>query len=155
MTAQEIRDAIAASQELQALVPDTTALAAALSVGRTEVYSRLVSARGMAADYFGGPVGAEVILMKLEGAATALKASAEQADKVLGSLISRQLGFLSGDGLDFGYPALRGMLDQFAAGGILTAEEVVGLKAIATRPLPVSEHDVRHAIYNDNGTLKV
>ena len=59
MKAQEIRDAIAASQELQALVPDTTALAAALSVGRTEVYSRLVSARGMAADYFGGPVGAE------------------------------------------------------------------------------------------------
>ena len=155
MTAQEIRDAIAASAELQALVPDTTALAAALSVGRTEVYSRLVSARGMAADYFGGPVGAEVILMKLEGAATALKASAEQADKVLGSLIARQLGFLSGDGLDFGSPALRGMLDQFAAGGILTAEEVAGLKAIATKSAPVPEFDVRVAIFNDDGTLRV
>ena len=155
MTAQEIRAAIAASQELQALVPDTVALAAALSVGSTEVYSRLVSARGMAADYFGGPVGAEVVLMKLEGAAVALKASATQADKVLGSLIARQLGFLAGEGLDFGSPALRGMLDQFAAGGILTAEEVAGLKAIATRPAPVSEFDVRVAIFADDGTLRV
>lgn len=155
MTPQEIRAAIAASPELQALVPDTHALADALSVGRTEFYSRLVSARGMAAEFPGGPIGAEVVLMKLEGAAAALKASETQNDKVLGSLISRQLVFLAGDGLDFGSPALRGMLDQFAVGGILTAEEVAGLKGIATRPAPVPEFDVRRAIFADDGTLRV
>lgn len=155
MTPQEIRDAITASPELSALVPDTTAIAAALSVGRTEVYSRLVSARGMAAEFPGGPIGAEVVLMKLEGAATALKASEVDADKVLGSLIARQLGFLAGEGLDFGSDALRGMLDQFAAGGILTADEVSGLKGIATQPAPIREFDVRVAIFADNGALRV
>lgn len=155
MTPEEIRAAIAASPELKALVPDTQALASALSVGRTEIYSRLVSARGMAAEFPGGPIGAEVVLMKLEGAAAALKASEAQNDKVLGSLIARQLVFLAADGLDFGSPALRTTLDQFAASSILTDDEVVGLKAIATRPAPVPEFDVRRAIFADDGTLRV
>lgn len=155
MTPQEIRDAIEASAELQALVPDTVALAAALSVGRTEVYSRMTSARGLAELYPDGPVGAEVVLMKLEGAAAALKADADPSKKVLGSLLTRQLGFLAADGLDFGSAALRGMLDQFATATILTADEVAKLKSIATRPSPIPELDVRRAIYNDNGTLRI
>lgn len=156
MTPQEIRDTIDATPALKELVPDTFAIAAALPahVSR-EVYSKLVSARGMAAEYAGGPVGAEVILMTLEGAAATLKASESQQDKVLGSLIARQLGFLAGDGLDFGSPALRTMLDQFALLNILTAEQVSGLKAIATRPVTVTEFDVRRAIYADDGTLRV
>lgn len=156
MTPQQIRDAIASTPALQALVPDTEALAAALPAHvPREVYSKLVSARGMAAEYAGGPLGAEVILMTLEGAAASLKASADQQDKVLGSLIARQLGFLAGDGLDFGSPALRGMLDQFALLGVLSAEQVAGLKAIATRPVTVTELELRRAIYADDGTLRV
>lgn len=156
MTPQQIRDAITNTPALQALVPDTEALAAALPAHvPREVYSRLVSARGMAAEYAGGPVAAEVILMALESAAATRKASADAQDRVLGSLIARQLGFLAGDGLDFGSPALRGMLDQFAALQILTAEQVSGLKAIATRPVTVTELEVRRAIYADDGTLRV
>lgn len=155
MTPQEIRDAVAASPELQALVPDTEALAAALSVGRTEVYSRMTSARGLAELYPDGPVGAEVVLMKLEGAAAALKADADATKKVLGSLLTRQLGFLAADGLDFGSTALRAMLDQFATASILTADEAAKLKSIATRPVTVPEFDVRKAIFADDGSLKV
>jgi len=50
MTPQEIRDAITAAPELQALVPDTVALAAALSVGRTRVVKTLDA---MAASFAG------------------------------------------------------------------------------------------------------
>lgn len=148
MTPQAIRDAIAASPELQALAAagSTQAIADALSVGRTRVVPRMTSARGLAELYPGGPAGAEVVLLKLEGAAAALKASPQQADKVLGSLLTRQLSFLAGEGLDFGSAALRAMLDQFAAGGILTAEEVAGLKAIAVRPATIQHEAVTAAI---------
>lgn len=146
MTPEQIRAAITASPDLQALLPDTVALAAALSVGRTEVYPRMTSARGLAELYPTGPIGAEVVLMKLEGAAAAMKASSDQQQKVLGSLIARQLGFLAGDGLDFGSAALRGMLDQFATLGILTADEVAGLKSIALRDDVVTPSEVERAL---------
>jgi hypothetical protein len=84
--------------------------------------------------------------MKLEGAAAAMKASADQQQKVLGSLIARQLGFLSGEGLDFGSAAFRAMLDQFVQLGVLTAPEVAGLKAIAERPARITHEAVTAAI---------
>lgn len=155
MTADEIRAAIAASPDLQALGEDTQALSDALSVGRTRVASRIVSARGIASDFPGGPVAAEAVLMKLEGAAAALAISVSTQDKVLGSLIHRQLGFLAAEGLDFGSPALRGMLDQFAASGILSADEVSGLKSLAMEPDPVPEMDVRRACWADDGAWRV
>ena len=86
MTPQEIRDAIAASPELQALGQDTQAIADALSVGRTKVVSRMTSARGLAELMPGGPFAAEVVLMKLEGTAATLAASTDQQEKVLASL---------------------------------------------------------------------
>lgn len=98
----------------------------------------MASARGLAELFPGGPVGAEVVLIKLEGAAANMKASADQQTKVLGSLIARQLSFLAGEGLDFGSPALRAMLDQFVGLGILTIQEVNGLKSIAPQvPDPI------------------
>lgn len=127
-------------------------IAALLSVGRTEVYNRMTSARGLAELYPGGPAGAEVVLMKLEGAAAALKASTDQALKVQGSLIARQLGFLNTDGLDFGSTALRSMLDQFVP-SILTPEEVEGLKAVATRPAPISIDAVSRALNIAEGRM--
>lgn len=147
MTHDEIRAAIAASQELQDLLPDTLAVAAALSVGRTEVYSRMTSARGLAMLYPGGPLAAEVVLMKLEGARDAMVASDDPQQQVMGSLLRRHLQLLAGDeGLDFGSDALRGMLDMFATLGILDAGEVAGLKSIATRPVTVPELDVIRAL---------
>lgn len=155
MTHDEIRAAVAASQQLRDLIPTPEALAAALSVGRTEVYSRMTSARGLAELFPGGPAAAEVVLMKLEGTAAALKADADPQKKVLGSLLARQLTFLAGDGLDFGSAALRGMLDYFATQNILTAEEAAGLKGIATRPAKIDEFEVRKALYADDGSLRI
>lgn len=154
MTPQQIRDAIAASPELQALGTNTQAIADALSVGRKAVQSRIISARGIAAEFPGGPVAAEVVLMKLEGAAAAASASADSEQQVLGSLIARQLRFLAADGLDFGSVALRGMLDQFVGMSILTQGEVDGLKSLALQDAPVSEMDVRRACVADDGTWR-
>jgi hypothetical protein len=150
MTAEEIRAAIKARPDL-AGVTDSEALAAALSAGRTQVKPRtMVSARGLAEHL--GPMAAEVVLMKMESARDSLLASPDQQQQVLGSLVRRQLSFLSLDGLDFGAPALRGMLDQFAALGILSAAEVEALKRIALVPDPVTEYEVRVALWHDDGT---
>lgn len=137
-------------EEISTLTPHVATrsdgiIANVLSIGRTEVYDRMTSSRGVAELYSGGPVAAEVVLMKLEGASAALLQSAVQADKVLGSLLKRQLGFLAGDGLNFGSASLRAMLDSFAP-GILTSEEVAALKAIATRPAPINVSDVSQAL---------
>lgn len=155
MTPEQIRAAIAASPDLQALVPDTEALSAAMSQGMTSVRSRIVSARGLAELYPGGPVGAEAVLMKLEGAATVLAGDADPQKKVLGSLIARQLRFLAGDGLDFGSGALRAMLDQFTALGVLTQNEVDGLKSIGVAPSTLTPSAIRKAIYDTAGNLLV
>lgn len=151
MTPDEIRAAIAASPELQTLAGagNTQAIANALSANRKRVVSRIISARGIAAEYPGGPTAAEVVLMKLEGAAAAASASADQSQKVLGSLISRQLRFLAADGLDFGSVALRGMLDQFVAMGILSQAEVDGLKGMAMVDDPITHTQVGHALRGD------
>lgn len=121
------------------------AIAQILSVGRTEVYNRMTSARGIAELYPYGPAAAEIVLMKLEGAATAMKSSAVQQERVLGSLLTRQLGFLASEGLDFGSTALRSMLDSFVP-TILTSQEVAGLKSIAVRAAPISVSEVSNAL---------
>ena len=122
------------------------AIADVLSAGRTEVYSRMTSARGLAEFMPGGPVAGEIVLLKLEGARDAMLASADGQQRVMGSLLRRQLSFLAGEGLDFGSAALRGMLDQFSALGILTAGEVAALKSIAVRPAPITHTQVGHAL---------
>lgn len=151
MSPQEIRDAVAASPELQALAApelrDYAEIARRLSEGLPpRVVSRMTTSRGLAEHMPGGPAAAEVVLMKLEAARDAMLASSDQATKVQGSLLRRQLAFLSGDGLDFGSPALRAMLDQFQLGGILTGAEVAGLKAIAEVQASLNWSDVEHAL---------
>lgn len=148
MTAQEILDAIEADPVLHSWRTERNdaAIAAALSVGRTKPVSRIITARGIAASYPGGAIGAEVVLLKLEGARDAMLASADQNQKVLGSLLRRQLAFLGTEGLDFGDATLRGMLDTFAAMSIITAQEAANLKAMALVPDPISVNDVSAAL---------
>lgn len=121
-------------------------IAALLSPLRFVVRSRMTSARGLAELMPGGSIAAEMVLLKLEGARDVMLESSDPQQKVIGSLLRRQLGFLSSDGLDFGSAALRSMLDQFVALSILTADEVAGLKAIALQNEPVSDTEVRAAL---------
>lgn len=131
---------------LAAPVRPDEAIAAILSAGRTAVRSRIISARGIAELMPGGPIAAEVVLMKLEGARDAMLASAEPQQQVLGSLLRRQLRRLDDEGLDLGSAALRSMLDQFAALGVLTAGETAALKGLALQPAPVAARDVTLAL---------
>ena len=121
-------------------------VAAMLSAGRTKLTPRVVSARGLAALMPGGPLAAEAALLKLEGARDAMLASADRGQRLMGSLLRRQLSFLGGEGLDFGSPALQAMLDQFAGLGILTSAEASALKAIGWSPAPVTVSQVSDAL---------
>lgn len=121
-------------------------IAAVLSAGRTEVHPRMTSARGLAELMPGGPLAAETVLLKLEAARDSMLASGDAQQRVMGSLLRRQLGFLANDGLDFGSSALRSMLDQFGALGILTADEVGDLKSIGVRAAPLSTSQVSDAL---------
>lgn len=160
MTADEIRAAIVASSSLLQMAhadpPDTHGIAAAVSVGRKRVAQPcMVSARGLAGKLSGGALAAEVILLKLEGARDAMLQSQDPQQRVVGSLLRRQLSFLAGDGLDFGDPALRSMIEQFGAQGLITADEAAHLKALAEVPDPVTEFEVRCAIFADDGSMLV
>jgi hypothetical protein len=132
-------------------VRQSASIAALLSVGRVRLKApHLVSARGFSASYPGGPISGEVVLMKLEGAAAVMKASADQQQKVVGSLLARQLAFFNTDaGLDFGDTTLRGMIDQFAQMGLITADEASKMKAIAMQPAPLQGWQVDRALTGD------
>jgi hypothetical protein len=147
MTPAEIRTVIAASTELQALAQSGAfqAVADTLSVGRMEVGEMQLSARGLARHM--GALETETILLKLETARDSLLQAQDATQRLLGSALRRQLRFLEGDGLDFGAPAMRAMLDQFGALNILTEAEVTALKALAERPAAVlTEYNIRHAL---------
>ena len=51
--------------------------------------------------------------------------------------------------------AQAGMLQPLVTGGLLTQVQLDALVARAKEPAPVAEYDVRMAIYNDDGSLKV
>lgn len=137
MTADEIRAAIAADPALQALVPDTQAIAAALSVGRTR--------------YVETQIGVGTIIEVLGFAA---------ANPVLDALYAspdyRHVKPLLDQGrLRLDVVAQAGMLQPLVTGGLLTQAQLDALIARAKEAAPVAEYDVRMAIYNDDGSLKV
>jgi hypothetical protein len=153
MTLDEIVAAIEAAPELQGLASEgqTQAIADALSVGRSKVVSLMLTARGLSERYEGGPIAAEAVLMTLEATRDAMLAGASQEQRVLGSLLRRQLSFLNGDGLDFGSSALRGMLDRFAQMRILDEPTVARLKALAVMPDVVTHTQVGEALQRIGG----
>lgn len=141
MTPDDIRAAIQADTALQALMPDTHAIAAALSVGRARVTTRLGGV-GVVLEAL-GPVEGAAVLDTLD----ALKATSSPV-KWAWVLINR------GE-LDFGSLATRGMIQQLQIGGALTSPQAATLLALAEVPDPVDEMDVRRAIYADDGSLLV
>lgn len=148
MTPEQIRAAIADSPQLLALVPNTEALAAALSTGRKRRASHFASERGILERFPGGPIAADALLSKLEAFSS--------IGHPMSSIVKRALKFLAqAEGLDIGSPATQGLLDALQAGSVLTADEVAGVKAMALVDDPVTEFEVRVAIFADDGTLRV
>lgn len=140
MDANEIRAAIAADPALQALVPDTTALAAALSQGRTQTVSSLVGV-GRVMDCLGPTEGAAV-LDALDGL------------RAVSSPVKWAWLLLERGELDVGLQSVRSQIDALTP-AVFTPAQAAAIKALAERPELVSEFDVRCAIYADDGSLKV
>jgi hypothetical protein len=153
MTPAEIRTEINKSDELLALaapeIRNDAEIARLLSAGRKRVASKIITSRGIAAAFPGGPFAAEAALMKLEGARDAMLASADQQTKVTGSLLRRQLSFLATEGLDFGDATLRSMIDFFATpqgGSVITAAERDAFKAMALVDDIVTTNEVSNVL---------
>lgn len=137
MTADEIRASIAADPALQALVPDSQAIADALSVGR---------ARWKHTD-----IGVGTIIEVL-----GLAAANPVLDALYASPDYRHVKPLLDQGrLRLDVVAQAGMLQPLVTGGLLTQAQLDALIARAKEPAPVDEYAVRVAIYNDDGSLRV
>ena len=137
MTADEIRAAIAADPALQALVPDTQAIAAALSVGRTRYVETQIG------------VGSIIEVLGLAAANPVL-------DALYASPDYRHVKPLLDQGrLRLDVVAQAGMLQPLVTGGLLTQAQLDALVARAKEPDPVDEYAVRMALYNDDGSLRV
>jgi hypothetical protein len=137
MTPQEIRDAITASPELQALVPDTVALAAALSQGRTR--------------WKPTEIGKGTIIQVL-GLATANSV----LDAVLATPDYRHVKELLEQGrLRLDVVAQAGLLQPLVAAQIMTQSHLDTLTAVAQEPAPVDEYSIRVALFADDGSLLV
>lgn len=136
-----IRDRILARQELDEmrLARDITGLAAALNVDPPLVpQQRFVTARAIMA----GCVGGVAIL-------TALKSAA--ADPA----VAWALQFLGQDaGLDIGDPFTQSMVDQLVLAQVLTTTQGDELKALALKPILVTQEQVATEMYNPDGTEK-
>ena len=136
MTHDEIRNAITSSPELLALVPNTAAIADALSVGRIKYVETNIG------------VGTIIEVLGLVVANPVL-------DAIYASPDYRHVKPLLDQGrlrLDSAF--VRGAL-QAMVPVLLTQEQRDALVSRSQVADPVSEFDVRAAIYNDNGTLRV
>ena len=137
MTADEIRAAIAADPALQALVPDAVAIAAALSAGRTRWKHTDIG------------VGTIIEVVGLAAANPVL-------DALYASPDYRHVKPLLDQGrLRLDVVAQAEMLQPLVTGGLLTQVQLDALVTRAKEPAPVDEYQVRVAIYNDDGSLKV
>lgn len=116
---------------------DDGAIAAALSVGRTKIVSRLIGA-GTILDALGPTDGAAVL--------DALEALGTQV-----SAVKWGMRLLEASNLDIGLPSVRAQIDALV-GVALTAEQAETLKALAVVDDPVSEFEVRQLCWLDDGT---
>lgn len=136
MTADEIRAAIAADPALQALVPDTQALAAALSAGRVRYVETNVGV-GTIIEVLGLPTANPVL------------------DAIYASPDYRHVKPLLDQGrLRLDSEFVRGAL-QAMVPALMTHAQRDALVARAAVADPVSEYEVRCAIYADDGSLRV
>lgn len=166
MTPQEIRDAITGDPALQALVPDTVALAAhATFADLKRIESRFVTERGVRALAV-LPRSRHALLQTLKDAEsappawfvpvmTAAAVPVEDQPAYLDDISAAWRWLTQEGGIDIGSGAARAMLDMIAAGVPAAASACVAVKALAEAPAPVTEFEIRCAIIADDGTLRV
>lgn len=124
------------------------AIATAVNVGRVRVESRMLSERGVLSAL--GPTAGDAFLIALEDAAASADALPLPLRGYYGA-IRRAVGWLKGDGIDVGDAVTRSLLDALAAAGVVNAASATAIKRLAERADPVTEFDVRRAIWSDAG----
>ena len=148
MTHDEIRAVIGASPELQALAPDTQALAAhPIFANHKQASEYWLTDRGLVSDLVkitGTTAISDSVLNKLDAAAAASRSVQAITNRLYNDV----------RGINFGDPAT---IEWFQAmtPAIFTEVERDVLCSLAFQPAPVSEFDIRCAIFNDDGSLKV
>ena len=137
MTPADIRTAIGESLTLTELLPDSQAIAAALSEGRTRASDREIGV-GRILETIGLASG-NALLDALYGTADFrhVRPLLEQGRLVVSS------------------PLVAAALAQLVVADVITQGEADALIALGQEPDPVRELDVRRAIYNDDGSLAV
>lgn len=143
MTPETIRAAIAVDPALTALLPDSQAIADAMSAGRTR------SAPVRRADF--------AVWCGATGLRAAVEDHAGNVDSPLRSAALTIRDFLGGaaETIDFALPGNQQMLAAWQQAGAITQEQADALMALGREPDPVAEMDVRRAIWNDDGTRAI
>ena len=141
MTPQEIRDTITADPALQALVPDTEALSAAIRITDTR------------------PLAVEEVFDSLytTGDYSTLKAAQLSGNPLAVAAFEtlRDAKTIGPGRVGLNLPATAGLLDQLQAAGLLTQGGRDALTERATTLTGPSEFEVRCAIFADDGSLLV
>jgi hypothetical protein len=150
MTAAEIRAAIVAAPAIRALLPDTVAVAAALSVGRTKLTERLVTERRILATL--GVVEGAAFLDAIDAFAVATL-PAQHPLFAFHSGIARAVAWLkTSEGIDVGDATSQAMLQAVAAAGVVSVASATSIADLARVPDPISEMSVRFAVWADDGS---
>lgn len=116
---------------------DADAIAALVSVGRTSIVPRL------------GGIGAVMETLGAVDGPVVLDA----LDSLKATLPAVKWGWvlLERGELDFGSVVTRQLIDGLVMGGVMTDAQGLAIKSLAEQPDPVSEFDVRKAIWADDG----
>ena len=114
------------------------AIAAVFSEGRTTVVPRL------------GGIGAVMETLGAVDGPLVLDA----LDSLKGTVPAVKWGWvlLERGELDFGSTVTRQLIDGLVMGGVMTEAQGLAIKALAEQPDPVTEFDVRRAIWADDGS---
>lgn len=140
MTREEILVAVQARPDLIAMLPDTQAIADALSLDRKKTIERMAEL-GTPMKYLGAEAGAALL-------------DTMEALSATNPTVKWGFKLLEKGQLDLGLESTRQMLDALLPVETYGAAASV-LKGLAEVPDPVSEFDVRCALLNDNGTWRV
>lgn len=143
MSPADILAAVTASPELQALLPDSEAIAAAMSVGRQRLAPTEIGVGTILETLAGVGKGGGVFLDTL----TSVGASSRD---VYWTMVLINKGTLRID-----KPAVRAGMQGLAAAVPSLARQIDALLTLGYEPDPVTQTEVQAAIFNDDGTLKV
>lgn len=120
---------------------DTEAIAAAVSEGRVKLAETHVGERTVFRAL--GMADGAAFLDRLHSLA--------QGTSPMARTLAYAVKWLEADKLNVADPLTLAQLDALHAAGVLTADQLRTLKALAEQPDPVSEYDVRAAVWSADG----